>query len=680
MHFEDVQIHFLTNFRRKKMKARVTLCLLIGLLITSFSSFAGTTKLSAAGDTMYITGGTLTGGENAGSLENAINGDTTTGARLNPNRVYALYEGDVYFQMASINVFNPTGTLSIVGVPNPGNPTAHTKPIIVIVPTAGVHVAIGNSVNQLYGSLKMVNIHYQTMQIDGFQNNELFFLGTQGQTAQVLTIDNCFFEFSNIDLFDATDEAGAIGGWKYGAKFFITNSYFRNLFFAGQWWGSRIFQCKHPIDTLWIENNTVGTGGLTFLQQNQLTDFAYINHNTIVNNKKYWVLSPYFRQLFVTNNIFMNQNWVGEDTNVTNSGQDPDKQFESTINIDTVNATNGVTVQARYYDGDSTHYSPLVGLNKMSVLISNNINYYNPLLINGYYVTTPGTIDATAYPLSYLTWYFTGPWEVKNIPGQWMNARTQALFTAYAPAIGINGFIEEATSTANPGTVTPDIADASVVSAMATWNQNQYGDPLFPSSGTILSTSYIQGDYLATTLPGLISGAKSDAITGEGAGIQVGITKFTDLTEDYSQTTHVSALDGFPLGSLIWNDTQNSTYAASHANELSLVLNRYVALGGTITGVKGGTSLKPEQFSLSQNYPNPFNPTTTINFNVGKASNVKLAVYNMLGQKVATLVNSHMNAGPQSVVFDASRLASGVYFYRLDAGSFSSVQKMLLVK
>jgi hypothetical protein len=90
--------------------------------------------------------------------------------------------------------------------------------------------------------------------------------------------------------------------------------------------------------------------------------------------------------------------------------------------------------------------------------------------------------------------------------------------------------------------------------------------------------------------------------------------------------------------------------------------------------------LVPGTFALEQNYPNPFNPTTTINFSLAKASNVKLLVYNILGQQVRTLIDTRMNAGQQSVVFDASKLASGVYFYRLETGNFSSVKKMLLLK
>lgn len=89
----------------------------------------------------------------------------------------------------------------------------------------------------------------------------------------------------------------------------------------------------------------------------------------------------------------------------------------------------------------------------------------------------------------------------------------------------------------------------------------------------------------------------------------------------------------------------------------------------------------PEQFSLSQNYPNPFNPVTTINFNLANAADVNLSVYNVLGQKVASLINGKkMTSGQHSVQFDAANLSSGVYFYRIQAGSFVSQKSMTLIK
>ncbi len=87
------------------------------------------------------------------------------------------------------------------------------------------------------------------------------------------------------------------------------------------------------------------------------------------------------------------------------------------------------------------------------------------------------------------------------------------------------------------------------------------------------------------------------------------------------------------------------------------------------------------EFKLSQNYPNPFNPTTNISFEIGKAANVTLSVYNVLGQKVATLLNNNkMNAGQHVVGFNASRLSSGIYFYRLEAGNFVQQRSMTLIK
>ncbi|MCS6989586.1 MAG: T9SS type A sorting domain-containing protein [Chloroherpetonaceae bacterium] len=88
----------------------------------------------------------------------------------------------------------------------------------------------------------------------------------------------------------------------------------------------------------------------------------------------------------------------------------------------------------------------------------------------------------------------------------------------------------------------------------------------------------------------------------------------------------------------------------------------------------------PRTFELSQNYPNPFNPTTVIGYQLPVASEVRLKIYDMLGREVATLVNERQEAGRYQAQFNASGLASGVYFYRLQAGSFAETKKMMLVK
>ncbi|ACF12813.1 5'-Nucleotidase domain protein [Chloroherpeton thalassium ATCC 35110] len=98
------------------------------------------------------------------------------------------------------------------------------------------------------------------------------------------------------------------------------------------------------------------------------------------------------------------------------------------------------------------------------------------------------------------------------------------------------------------------------------------------------------------------------------------------------------------------------------------------------SAVAGETEKTPATYALEQNYPNPFNPTTTINYTLASSGFVTLKVYDILGREVATLVNEQMKAGQHIATFNAARFASGVYFYRLKAGEFVKVKKMMLLK
>jgi hypothetical protein len=101
----------------------------------------------------------------------------------------------------------------------------------------------------------------------------------------------------------------------------------------------------------------------------------------------------------------------------------------------------------------------------------------------------------------------------------------------------------------------------------------------------------------------------------------------------------------------------------------------------TVTGIDGQISgTNPTGFELSQNYPNPFNPSTNIRFNLPIAVTVKLAVYDIAGREVKTLFEGKKNAGSYEITFNAADLASGIYFYRLDAGTFTAIKQMVLIK
>ncbi len=100
------------------------------------------------------------------------------------------------------------------------------------------------------------------------------------------------------------------------------------------------------------------------------------------------------------------------------------------------------------------------------------------------------------------------------------------------------------------------------------------------------------------------------------------------------------------------------------------------------TGIQTKSPLMPNKFHLSQNYPNPFNPSTSINFNIPKGSQVKLKIFDILGREAATLINKKMPAGKHTIYFNANEygLASGILFYKLETNSHQEIKKMLLIK
>lgn len=99
-----------------------------------------------------------------------------------------------------------------------------------------------------------------------------------------------------------------------------------------------------------------------------------------------------------------------------------------------------------------------------------------------------------------------------------------------------------------------------------------------------------------------------------------------------------------------------------------------------LVSIENGITELPGEYLLQQNYPNPFNPSTTIRFTLPKATQVRLTVFNALGEQVAEALNEHKPAGAHTVTFDGRNLSSGVYYYRIEAEDFRQVRKMLLVR
>lgn len=131
--------------------------------------------------------------------------------------------------------------------------------------------------------------------------------------------------------------------------------------------------------------------------------------------------------------------------------------------------------------------------------------------------------------------------------------------------------------------------------------------------------------------------------------------------------------------------TQSSLYTY---NDIDLVSGNYtyrlkqIDLDGTYEyiGTVEVEVVPPKVFALEQNYPNPFNPTTTIRYSIPVKGFVNLSIFNVLGEKISDLINKEVEAGTYEVNFNALNLPSGVYFYRLESGSFTSIKKMMLIK
>jgi len=139
------------------------------------------------------------------------------------------------------------------------------------------------------------------------------------------------------------------------------------------------------------------------------------------------------------------------------------------------------------------------------------------------------------------------------------------------------------------------------------------------------------------------------------------------------------------LGKVIIDAWSSQVFTVAYMYSTSLAGLQSVATAAEArfngaTSVHQVNTTVPGNYALKQNYPNPFNPSSTIEFQIAKETQVSLKVYNMLGQEVATLVNEKLAAGHYTSRFDGNRLASGVYFYRLAAGSFTQTRQMLLLK
>ena len=205
------------------------------------------------------------------------------------------------------------------------------------------------------------------------------------------------------------------------------------------------------------------------------------------------------------------------------------------------------------------------------------------------------------------------------------------------------------------------------------WVCNDYGPPArtytasLDNEGFVMSSAYEEGAVSFHLFAPDGTGIGLFPYSGETAG-----PKYSNLIVQYG-----SAYDGIYCdnessdpGSVEWQENVGGVWYIAHDSISGTITNEAVSV----------EEVAPAAFVVVQNSPNPFNPTTTISFSLADAGNVSIDVYNIAGQKIDTLVDSFMESGSHSVVWDAAGFSAGVYFYTVKAGDFSKTMKMTLLK
>lgn len=142
---------------------------------------------------------------------------------------------------------------------------------------------------------------------------------------------------------------------------------------------------------------------------------------------------------------------------------------------------------------------------------------------------------------------------------------------------------------------------------------------------------------------------------------------------------HLGSVAGINNGDSIYVGFRE--FVANNFSDGGIIMIDLVAgVGSLVVGTGNNNTLVADRFGLAQNYPNPFNPSTTINYNMPKSGHVKITVFDVLGNEIATIVNENKIAGTHQISFNAGNLASGIYFYKMQAADFTEVKRMTLIK
>ncbi|HEY9166697.1 MAG TPA: T9SS type A sorting domain-containing protein [Candidatus Kryptonia bacterium] len=392
---------------------------------------------------------------------------------------------------------------------------------------------------------------------------------------------------------------------------------FRNCIDPSQWWAGRMFATVSQT----ITTDSIGAENCTFENMGFAFQTDYIPPvRTWFNHNTFLNIVKFpFKFYYMTHLVCTNNVFV----NCHFSGE----RYNDRIEQDPDNLLYGAVLDVDTMDTRDGLAGTLyngVPENQRVVIFYNNSNYTDPAF-QTFYTTYDDTVSALRGQI---------------LAEPMMNARTLDMFT-WHPFMKMAN-VYDAT---DPSFVTP----ATNMDSIMAFLFQKYVPSAQGGGGNIM-----WGYQTDSTLLGIWPTHENLAYT--------------------NSTLLTAGMGGFPLGDLFhWFPTQYTSWAAQQSAEDSHIYQ-------IATGVKTLPGSAPAKFALDQNYPNPFNPSTIINYTVPQRETVTLKVFNVLGQEVATVFNGIQNPGNYQATFNGSKFASGVYFYRLQAGSTSLTKKMILTK
>ncbi len=449
-------------------------------------------------------------------------------------------------------------------------------------------------------------------------NNQVNFGG--GQAIQ-LTADSATIVTDNC-VYEQWSQF-AIGYAGSYCKFFITNCKFRNMttqpnqYYVGEALRNENYIAAFKTDSIVMKNNTLlCVSGYATAATGGIVNYYEFSHNNFVYSFK----NPFFLDRMVNakfnNNIFYGVYAGGQSKTEFNGGWDS-FTAGTVASIITMGPLDSATA-AILLGHASTGAGDTTAEKLRKVEVKNNA-YFWPSALVSYWTAWNDTahVDSIYTPV-------------------WMNAQSVNMFTDHAKW---PGFVESGNQSVDPG------FGASIPGVLQAGTGNANGVGLLAWFAAVRGGTGTSETY----------GYNFTQVENKASWVPPWpLPEATDM--QYSNTAlKTGATDGKEVGDPYW------------------------WVGGP-SAVQPQPGTAPLSYSLSQNYPNPFNPSTQITYSVPKSGSVQLSIYNTLGQKVATLVNGVVAAGQHTVTFSAGNLASGVYFYRIEAGSYTATMKMTLLK